>query len=67
MRRKHMASSVPLLTMCGYECTQGEYAKMRGRKAANVDCRHCLRALKKVVRCVKSRKATSATCVTTWG
>ncbi len=47
MRRKHAASSVPLLTMCGYESTQGEYQKMRGRKAAYVNCVHCLRAMKK--------------------
>jgi len=37
------------MTVCGYECTQGEYQKMRGRKAAHVNCVHCLRALKKGV------------------
>ena len=48
MHKRHAASKIPNITACGYECTDQEYAKMRGRKAADVDCRHCIRALEKV-------------------
>ncbi len=49
MQKRHAASNLYNLTMCGYECTSSEYQKMRGRKAANINCAHCLRALKKGV------------------
>ena len=42
MKKKHAASEVPHLTLCGYACTEGEYAKMRGRRAAYVNCKRCI-------------------------
>lgn len=48
MRKSHAPGVSSNLTACGYECTMIEYSKMRGRKAADVDCRHCIRALEKV-------------------
>ena len=42
MKKKHAASEEPDLTKCGYTCTAGEYAVMRGRRAAHVNCKRCL-------------------------
>jgi len=47
MHKRHAAGGIPNTTACGYECTDQEYAKMRGRKAALITCAHCLRAAKK--------------------
>ena len=42
MKKKHAASDDPNLTMCGYACTDAEYKKMCGRKAAYVNCKRCI-------------------------
>jgi hypothetical protein len=47
MHKRHAASKIPNITACGYECTDQEYAKMRGRKAAMITCAHCLKAAEK--------------------
>ena len=42
MKKKHAASEESNLTMCGYACTDAEYKKMRGRRAAYVNCKRCI-------------------------
>jgi hypothetical protein len=44
MKKRHAASTVVNVTTCGYECTDNEYKKMRGRDAADVNCLRCIEA-----------------------
>ena len=46
MKKKRAASEVPHLSMCGYEATPIEYAKMRERRLRYVNCKRCLVILK---------------------
>lgn len=50
MHKRHAASKEYGLTRCGYECTDAEYTKMRGRKAALVNCVRCLKNIEMEVR-----------------
>ena len=42
MKKRHAASALHNTTTCGYECTDNEYKKMRGRDAADVNCLRCI-------------------------
>jgi len=44
--KRHAASEVAHLTMCGYEATPAEYAGMKHRKDWDVSCKRCLELLK---------------------
>jgi len=46
VKKKHAASEVHHLTMCGYEATPAEYARMRHRKGWYVNCKKCQVLLK---------------------
>jgi len=45
MRKKHAASRVRHMSMCGRDCTASEYSRMRNNKKWYVTCKHCLRLL----------------------
>jgi hypothetical protein len=46
MLKKHAASPVVGMSLCGRDCTYDEYDAMKKREAKRVVCRHCLRLLK---------------------
>ncbi len=46
MRKKHAASKVAHMSMCGRNCTAAEYARMRNNKEWYITCKHCLRLLR---------------------
>ena len=46
MKKKHAASKVAHMTMCGYEATPAEYARMKHGKDWYVTCKKCLGLLK---------------------
>ena len=46
MKKKHAASQVAHMSMCGYEATPGEYAKMQERRFRYVNCKKCLDIMK---------------------
>ena len=46
MKKKHAASEVAHLTMCGYETTPAEYARMKHRRDWYINCKKCQRLLK---------------------
>lgn len=46
MRRRHVASEVAHMTMCGHETTYQEYHKMKARDLKHVNCKKCLELLK---------------------
>ena len=45
MRKKHMASEVRNMTLCGHEATPAEFQKILQRKEKYVNCKRCLQAL----------------------
>jgi len=46
VKKKHAASEVAHLSMCGYEATAAEYTRMKHRKDWYVTCKRCLELLK---------------------
>ena len=46
MRKKHAASMVHNMSMCGHETTYQEYKNMKGRDLKHVNCQRCLGLLK---------------------
>jgi hypothetical protein len=46
MRKKHAASDVAHMSMCGRDCTVQEYRIMRYSEDWYVTCKHCLRLLR---------------------
>jgi len=44
--KKHSASMIVGMSMCGRDCTYDEYEAMKKREASYVNCKHCLRLLK---------------------
>ena len=44
--RRHAASDVVGLSLCGRDCTYTEYDAMKKREANHVSCKHCMRLLK---------------------
>ena len=46
MRKRHIASEVHHMTMCGHETTYQEYEKMKARDLKFVNCKKCLELLK---------------------
>ena len=46
MKKKHAPSEVAHLTMCGYEVTPHEYARMKHRKDWHISCKKCQVLLK---------------------
>ena len=44
--KRHAASEVAHLTMCGYEATPAEYEMMKHRRGWYVNCKRCLELLK---------------------
>ena len=46
MKKKHAPSEVAHLTMCGYEATPAEYARLKRMKYRHVNCKRCLELLK---------------------
>ena len=44
--RRHAASDVVGLSLCGRDCTYIEYEAMKKREAKFIECKHCLRLLK---------------------
>ena len=44
--RRHAASDVVGMSLCGRDCTYDEYDAMKKREAKHVACKHCLRLLK---------------------
>tara|TARA_Y100001972_G_scaffold22601_1_gene27080 strand:- start:248 stop:421 length:174 start_codon:yes stop_codon:yes gene_type:complete len=45
MRKKHAASEVVNMTLCGHETTPGEFQKILQRKSKYINCKRCLQAL----------------------
>ena len=45
MKKKHAPSEVAHLTMCGYEMTPLEYARLKRMKLRHVSCKRCLNIL----------------------
>ena len=45
MRKKHVASEVHNMTLCGHETTYQEFQKMKQLDARYVNCKRCLQAL----------------------
>ena len=45
MLKKHAASMVVGMSMCGRDCTYDEYDAMKKREANHINCQHCLRLL----------------------
>jgi hypothetical protein len=46
MLKKHAASPLANMSMCGYEATPDEYQSMKKREANHVSCKHCMRLLR---------------------
>ena len=46
MQKKHAASPLANMSMCGYEATPQEYYQMKKRRGNFVNCQKCLRLLK---------------------
>ena len=46
MRKKHAASQVAHMSLCGHEATPQEYENMRSRKLEKVNCQRCMGFLK---------------------
>ena len=46
MRKRHIASEVHHMTMCGHETTYQEFEKMKERGLKHVNCKKCLELLK---------------------
>ena len=46
MKKKHAPSQVHHLTMCGYEMTPAEYARLKKMNLRHVSCKKCLELLK---------------------
>ena len=46
MRKKHAASQVAHMSLCGHEATPQEYENMRSRKLEKVNCQRCVGLLK---------------------
>ena len=46
MRKKHAASQVAHMSLCGHEATPQEYENMRSRKLEKVNCQRCFGLLK---------------------
>ena len=46
MRKKHAASEVAHMSLCGHEATPQEYETMRGRRLRHVNCQRCLGLLR---------------------
>ena len=44
--KKHAASPVVGMSLCGRGCTYDEYEAMKKREAKYVGCKHCLRLMK---------------------
>jgi len=44
--KKHAASELVGMSMCGRDSTYDEYEAMKKREASYVNCKHCLRLLK---------------------
>lgn len=44
--KKHAASELIGMSMCGRDCTYDEYEAMKKREATHVNCKHCLRLMK---------------------
>ena len=45
MRKRHAASEVAHMSMCGRDCTAQEYSIMKHVKEWYINCMHCLRLL----------------------
>ena len=45
MRKRHAASRVAHMSMCGRDFTAFEYQKMKQNKRSHINCKHCLRLL----------------------
>ena len=46
MHKRHAASKIAHLSMCGYECTPGEYQAIKKRGLRHVNCKRCLELLR---------------------
>ena len=46
MQKKHAASPLANMSMCGYEATPQEYYQMKKRNDNFVNCKRCKRLLK---------------------
>ena len=46
MLKKHAASPLANMSMCGYEATPQEYKVMRGRNSSFINCKKCLVLMK---------------------
>jgi len=46
VRKRHIASEVHHMTMCGHETTYQEFEKMKMRGLKHVNCKKCLELLK---------------------
>ena len=46
MRKKHMASEVHHMTLCGHEATHQEFEKMKGLNPKLINCKRCLDAMR---------------------
>jgi len=46
MRKKHMASEVAHMTLCGHEATHQEFEKMKGLNPKFINCKRCLDAIR---------------------
>ena len=46
MQKRHAASKIAHMSMCGRECSYIEYDAMKKREANHVSCKHCLRLLR---------------------
>jgi len=44
--KKHAASKLIGMSMCGRDSTYDEYEAMKKREATHVNCKHCLRLMK---------------------
>ncbi len=46
MRKKHMASEVHHMTLCGHEATPQEFRKMKELNPKYINCKRCLDAMR---------------------
>ena len=46
MRKRHAASEVAHMSLCGHEATPFEYQSMKSRKLEKVNCQRCLGLMK---------------------
>ena len=46
MRKKHAASEVAHMSLCGHDATHQEFEKMKGLNPKLINCKRCLDAMR---------------------